>query len=79
MKVNTEEEMTDLRTVVGIHGDYATCEPFLEGAYDLRIQKIGQRIRAFKRTGTLSEVFSLLNLAQACLGRLIWTLLPSRR
>lgn len=55
MKVNTEEEMSDLRTVVGIHGDYATSEPFLEGAHDLRIQKIGQRIRAFKRTGMSDE------------------------
>lgn len=53
MKVNTEEEMKDLQSVVGIHGDYSTCEPYIEGAYDLRIQKIGQRIRVFKRTGNI--------------------------
>eukprot|EP01127_Copromyxa_protea_P024778 TRINITY_DN995_c0_g1_i1.p1 TRINITY_DN995_c0_g1~~TRINITY_DN995_c0_g1_i1.p1 ORF type:complete len:411 (-),score=58.97 TRINITY_DN995_c0_g1_i1:250-1482(-) len=51
MKVNTEEEMKDLGTVVGIHGDYSTSENFLNGLYDLRIQKIGHRVRVFKRTG----------------------------
>jgi len=51
MKVDHEQGMKDLASVVGIHGDYSTSEPFIEGQHDLRIQKIGSKIRAFKRTG----------------------------
>lgn len=29
--------------------DYSTAEPYIEGEYDLRIQKIGKHYRAFKR------------------------------
>jgi len=51
MKIDNEQAMKDLRSIVGIHCDYATSEPFIEGMYDLRIQKIGKKIRVFKRTG----------------------------
>lgn len=51
MKVDNEQAMKDLSSIVCIHGDYCTSEPFIEGQYDLRIQKIGSKIRAFKRTG----------------------------
>jgi len=51
MKIDEHQQMLDARSIVGIHGDYATSEPYREGAHDLRIQKIGNRVRAFKRTG----------------------------
>jgi hypothetical protein len=57
MKVDHEQGMKDLASVVGIHGDYCTSEPFVEGQYDLRIQKIGGKIRAFKRTGVNFVLF----------------------
>jgi hypothetical protein len=62
MKVDHEQGMKDLSSVVGVHGDYSTSEPFIEGQYDLRIQKIGNKIRAFKRTG-LSRVIRCVFLS----------------
>ncbi|MFX0095498.1 MAG: hypothetical protein ACFFBD_27425, partial [Candidatus Hodarchaeota archaeon] len=40
----------DFSTIVALHSDYVTTEPFIENDYDLRIQKIGTHYRAFKRT-----------------------------
>ena len=28
---------------------YATCEPYKKGEYDLRVQKIGEHVRVYKR------------------------------
>lgn len=51
MKVADHHDWEDFRSVVAMtKGDYCTGEPFKEGEYDLRIQKIGEHIRAFKRT-----------------------------
>jgi len=41
----------DLAGVLAIHDDYCTAEPFIEGEYDLRIQKIGNHYRVYKRIG----------------------------
>jgi len=51
MKLENHHQLADLRSIVSIHNDYCTAESFLKGDYDLRIQKIGKRIRAFRRTG----------------------------
>jgi len=49
VKVQDHHDFEDLRSLVALHKDYSTAEPFLEGEYDLRIQKIGNHYRAFKR------------------------------
>eukprot|EP00947_MAST-08B_sp_MAST-8B-sp1_P000919 g919.t1 len=50
MKVADHHDFEDFRSVVAMtKGDYCTAEPFVEGEYDLRIQKIGTHVRAFKR------------------------------
>mmetsp|Transcript_25190 Transcript_25190/g.40428 ORF Transcript_25190/g.40428 Transcript_25190/m.40428 type:complete len:85 (+) Transcript_25190:953-1207(+) len=35
---------------------YCTAEPFVQGNYDIRIQKIGKHYRAFKRIGISGKV-----------------------
>lgn len=49
MKVGDHHMMEDVRSVLALTTTYATVEPFIEGSYDLRIQKIGSHFRAFKR------------------------------
>ena len=49
MKIRDHHDFDDFRSVMALTGSYVTAEPFLDGAYDLRIQKIGSHIRAFKR------------------------------
>lgn len=45
IKVDSHHAFDDLRTVVAIHDDYSSAEPYLNGMYDLRIQKIGDHVR----------------------------------
>lgn len=50
MKIEDHRQMADFRSIVAVTGQYVTAEPFLDGAYDLRIQYIrGSRVRVFKR------------------------------
>ena len=42
----------DVRSLVALNGDYATAEEFIKWDYDLRIQKIGNTYRAFRRVST---------------------------
>lgn len=49
MRINHHHDFEDFRTVVAMGPDYCTAEPFLKGAFDLRIQKCGEEIKAFKR------------------------------
>jgi len=51
IRVPDHHQLEDLGSVLALHGDYAVAEPFLKGVYDLRIQKIGDRIRCYKRIG----------------------------
>jgi glutathione synthase/RimK-type ligase-like ATP-grasp enzyme len=51
IKINDYHAFDDLRSVVAIHDDYCTTESYKDGAYDLRIQKIGPHYRCFKRVG----------------------------
>jgi glutathione synthase/RimK-type ligase-like ATP-grasp enzyme len=51
IKIDNYHAFADLRSVVSIHDDYCTTEPYKEGDYDLRIQKIGDHYRCFKRVG----------------------------
>jgi len=51
VRMNDHHDFADLRGVVALTSCYCTAEPFVEGEYDLRIQKIGNTYRAFKRIG----------------------------
>lgn len=51
MVVQDHHQMEDFRTVLAMtEGKSLVAEPFIEGAFDLRIQKVGRHVRAFKRT-----------------------------
>jgi glutathione synthase/RimK-type ligase-like ATP-grasp enzyme len=52
VRLEKHSDFEDLASVIAIHNDYCTAEPYIEGEYDLRIQKIGDHIRVMKRTGT---------------------------
>jgi len=50
MRVRDHKDMEDVRSIVPLTKDgYAFGEPFIEGSYDLRVQKIGAVVRVFKR------------------------------
>jgi len=51
MKLENSKQLDDLRSIVALHNDYCTAETFMKGDYDLRIQRIGDRYRVYKRTG----------------------------
>eukprot|EP00301_Raphidiophrys_heterophryoidea_P002827 c11306_g1_i1.p1 GENE.c11306_g1_i1~~c11306_g1_i1.p1 ORF type:complete len:373 (+),score=82.76 c11306_g1_i1:75-1121(+) len=51
MCIEDHHVMEDFRSVLAMtEGKYCTAEPFLNGEFDLRIQKIGNNFRAFRRT-----------------------------
>ncbi|KNC51782.1 synapsin short isoform [Thecamonas trahens ATCC 50062] len=52
MRVFSDKDLTDASSLLALHRDYATIEPYIDEdarEYDLRIQKIGPHIRAYKR------------------------------
>eukprot|EP01052_Picozoa_sp_SAG31_P022588 SAG31_NODE_1802_length_7238_cov_3.417285_6_plen_349_part_00 len=56
MRVADHHDWEDVRSVVAMTGGkYCTAEPFLEGDYDLRIQKIGPHVRVLKRTAMAGQ------------------------
>lgn len=51
MQVNDHHQFEDFRTVLAMtNNEYCTAEPFILADYDLRIQKIGNNYRVFRRT-----------------------------
>jgi hypothetical protein len=49
MKLEDHHVLEDFQSVLALNKNYATIEPFINGSYDLRIQKIGSNVRVFKR------------------------------
>jgi len=49
IKCQDQGQFDDIKSIVALHGDYCTAERFIDWDYDIRIQKIGNRIRGFKR------------------------------
>ena len=49
MKIVHHHDFADFKSVIALTTHYCTGEPFYNGVYDLRIQKLGDRYRAFKR------------------------------
>merc|ERR1712226_347818 len=52
IKISDGRGFQDIKSVVALHGDYCTAEPFIEWDYDIRIQKIGNHYRGFKRVSS---------------------------
>ncbi|PRP80621.1 synapsin II [Planoprotostelium fungivorum] len=50
--LRSHQEFIDLASIIALHPDYCTTEPFINSAYDVRIQKIGDHYRAYRRTGS---------------------------
>lgn len=51
MRVTHHHDFEDLRSLVAMtDGKYCTVEPFIEGDFDVRIQKIGKHYRVYRRT-----------------------------
>jgi synapsin len=48
-RVQDRTGFDDMRSIVATHADYCTAERFVDYDYDIRIQKIGPHIRAFRR------------------------------
>lgn len=56
MKITDHRQMSDFRSVLAMMPDeHCLVEPFVKGDFDLRIQKIGDRYRAFKRVDVSGE------------------------
>jgi synapsin len=52
IKVSDRRVFDDVRSIVAMHHDYCTAERFIKWDYDIRVQKIGQHYRAFKRVSS---------------------------
>mmetsp|Transcript_62988 Transcript_62988/g.177667 ORF Transcript_62988/g.177667 Transcript_62988/m.177667 type:complete len:348 (+) Transcript_62988:145-1188(+) len=56
MRIADHHQMSDFRSVLAMMPDeHCFAEPFIEGASDLRIQKIGGHVRAFRRVDISGE------------------------
>eukprot|EP01080_Neovahlkampfia_damariscottae_P011477 gene11477-4641_t len=55
IKVNSTQQFDDATSIIQLYQDYFTAEPFIDYKYDLRIQKIGDRFRGFKRESTIGS------------------------
>jgi len=56
MKIMDHHQMSDFRSILAMTPDeHCFAEPFIIGSCDLRIQKIGQKYRAFRRMGISGE------------------------
>jgi len=52
IKIADSEQFRDVGTVVALHNDYCTSEKFIESDYGIRVQKVGDNYRVFKKVFT---------------------------
>jgi len=52
MQVKNSDEFRDLSTIMALHHDYCTAEHFVDADYGIRVQKIGNHYRVFKKIFT---------------------------
>ena len=52
MKIESYEQFRDISTVIALNNHYCTVEPFVKTTYQLRVQKIGDQYRAFRKLMT---------------------------
>jgi glutathione synthase/RimK-type ligase-like ATP-grasp enzyme len=51
-KIASSEGLHDAATVLALHGDYASLEPFIAAVHGIRVQKIGPHYRVYKKVFT---------------------------
>jgi len=51
-KIADSEAFRDISTVVALHDDYLSAEPFVDSDYGIRVQKIGNHYRVMKKMFT---------------------------
>ena len=49
MKISDHHQMSDFASVLALGGQYCLMEPYVPGEYDIRVQRVGDRVRAFSR------------------------------
>eukprot|EP01119_Soliformovum_irregulare_P021300 TRINITY_DN7065_c0_g1_i2.p1 TRINITY_DN7065_c0_g1~~TRINITY_DN7065_c0_g1_i2.p1 ORF type:complete len:253 (+),score=45.14 TRINITY_DN7065_c0_g1_i2:645-1403(+) len=54
MMVTKPEDFDDLASIMALHSDYCTAEQYVEGEYEIRVQKIGSHYRSYRRVGASS-------------------------
>jgi len=53
VRIKDADDIRDFKGCLALHNDYATVEPYIaDREYDIRVQRIGNHIRAYKRIGT---------------------------
>eukprot|EP01106_Pelomyxa_sp_JSP_P019336 TRINITY_DN9600_c0_g1_i1.p1 TRINITY_DN9600_c0_g1~~TRINITY_DN9600_c0_g1_i1.p1 ORF type:complete len:297 (-),score=44.86 TRINITY_DN9600_c0_g1_i1:71-961(-) len=52
IRLENQDQWRDLATVLALHDDYCTGEPFIEAEYGIRVQKIGTHYRVMKKIYT---------------------------
>jgi len=52
LRAKDNDEFRDISTVVALHSDYCTAEPFIDSEYGLRVQKVGKAYRVYKKIYT---------------------------
>jgi len=52
IKVDDSSTFRDMSTVLALHHDYCTAEPFIDAEHGLRVQKIGNHYRVYKKVYT---------------------------
>jgi len=54
IRVNDDSDLKDVTSILALHCDYFTTEPFIVHEYEFRLQKIGNHYRAFKKNSSTS-------------------------